>query len=151
MLFQTATPSILVITDTWKKYLNIDCPLKLLDTASEQAAVKAGKFEVAFTDLGGSMADPDGMATYFTTGSANNYFGFSNPTLDALWANQAAEFDMTKRVAITQQIETIVLSEHIIVPFARIYVRRAWWPYVKGYVPNNVSIGLRLDQVWLNK
>jgi peptide/nickel transport system substrate-binding protein len=97
------------------------------------------------------LGDPDSLKTYFISGSPSNFLSFNNPTADALWPKQAVEPDITKRAAITQQIESAILSEHTIVPYPLMLGRRVWHSYVQGYVPNNVWIGFNFERVWLNK
>ena len=101
--------------------------------------------------FGGFMGEPDESRAYFTSGSPLNYLSFSNPAVDTLWQQEAAQIDAAKRADICRQIESAILSNYELIQYPITASRYVWWPYVKGYVPTTVWIGLDLQTVWLNK
>jgi len=142
-----------ILAETWKKYLNIKYEIRPLESASFVQELNGKKFDMCLGNMPqlGGGGDPDGLRGGFTTASPTNFLSFSNPTVDTLWEKQAAEPDITKRAAITQQIESAILSEHTIIRYPIMFGRYVWWPYVKGHLPPNMYMGVTLETVWLDK
>jgi oligopeptide transport system substrate-binding protein len=88
--------------------------------------------------------DPqDFLEVLFRSESQENYFGYSNPDVDAALAKAAVEQDPDKRVKMYQDIERMVISNLPAVPLwcqsnAYYLVK----PYLKGYVIYPMSINI---------
>jgi peptide/nickel transport system substrate-binding protein len=144
--------SLTVQCDIWKKHLNINYEMRQLERIPFSQALSSGEFDVTMYQLASvSTGDPNDVRGRLTTGSPTNFLGYSDPAVDILWQQQGAEFDMTKRIELCQQIERAIMSEYMLIPYAAAVNRRAWWPYVKGFTPTNAYTGLIVETVWLDR
>ena len=95
--------------------------------------------------------DPENFAdVLFHSGSNQNQGGYSNPELDALLEQARVEQDVTKRIAMYQQAEQMIVDD---APVLLIYYsmnRRLLHPYVKNF-PNNGMEYRSFREVWLDK
>jgi oligopeptide transport system substrate-binding protein len=72
----------------------------------------------------------------YMTGNGNNRSGYSNKAYDALIEKAAREQDMTKRLAIFDQAEAILMDDVPVMPiyiYTRTYLKR---PEVEGWYAN---------------
>ncbi|OAI39071.1 hypothetical protein AYO38_08350 [bacterium SCGC AG-212-C10] len=76
--------------------------------------------------------------------------GYSNPELDKLFAQAAAEFDKPKQNAILQKAHSIVVDESPWIFIVHDLNLRSMAPYVKGFVPNQ-SWFADLTTIYLDK
>ncbi|MDA2811422.1 ABC transporter substrate-binding protein [Nocardiopsis sp. RSe5-2] len=78
--------------------------LEPTEFASSIAAAQAGDFEAYISGWSG-RPDPDGnIASFFTTGGANNYSGHSDPEVDALIEDAAAATDPDERQELYDEL-----------------------------------------------
>jgi len=97
-----------------------------------------------FTILrGGWIADyndPNSFLEMFTTGHTNNYVSWSNTKYDEIIKSAAKEINATKRLALFQKAEDILLDELPIVPiyiYKRVYLKKnnveGWFSNIEDY------------------
>ncbi len=68
-----------------------------------------------------------------------NGTGYNNPDYDALVDAAALQADPTRRKALLEQAESILLNDHPVIPLYHYVGKRLVKPYVKGYVGNVMS------------
>ena len=86
-----------------------------------------------------------------STGNLNNVAGYSDETLDDLFARGRAESDPEARLAIFNDFERHITEQ---APWVWLYVGyeyTAQQPYVEGFVPSPMDSVLGLAHVTLNK
>lgn len=93
--------------------------------------------------------DPENFAdVLFHTGSPINQGGYSNPELDALMEQARVERDVTKRIAMYQQAEQMIVDDAPVLftthSLSYILVK----PYLKGYVFTPINVPLE-RYMWL--
>jgi peptide/nickel transport system substrate-binding protein len=97
---------ILGIQSMWKKHLNVDLSIKLVDAAALTTLITERKWEGIISSFtAGSWSDgTTGFAT-MVTGSPFNYQNVSDPVIDDLFAKARREIDPAKRAALLWQYE----------------------------------------------
>ena len=93
--------------------------------------------------------DPENFAdVLFHTGSSQNNGGYSNPQLDALLEAARVEQDVTKRIAMYQQAEQIIVDDAAALFTTYSLSYQLVKPYVKGYVFTPIDIPIE-RYMWL--
>jgi len=140
-------------TDAWKRHLNIDIDYTPLPVAEANKAMAAGDYHTLSNPVISMIGDPDEVCVYFKTGAGLNVSHYSNPELDRLIEEQSKETDSAKRKQLVQEIERIVISEHLAIIEGFNLGGTAWWPYVKGWVPPPTAYTshIAFEVVWLDK
>jgi ABC-type transport system substrate-binding protein len=93
--------------------------------------------------------DPENFAdVLFHTGSQQNSGGYSNPALDALLEQARVEQDVTKRIALYQQAEQMIVDDAPVLFTTHSLSYQLVKPYVKGYVFTPISIPIE-RYMWL--
>lgn len=116
--------------------IGIKLTLEPLAAAAEQAARRAGDFELRFSGM--SRADPDVLRSMLTG---------MDPEVDTLLAAQAGEGDQDTRMAIVEQLTDLVLEKALFIPFYDFTSPLAYTPQVHGYVVDATNTP-SLSQVW---
>jgi len=94
--------------------------------------------------------DPENFAdVLFHSGSGQNNGGYSNPKLDALLEAARVEQDVTKRIAMYQQAEQILVDEAAALFTVHWLSYELVKPYVKGYVLTPIDIPIE-RYMWLD-
>lgn len=128
------------IQQMWRRELGIDIAL-----AQEEYRVYIGSMQTLAYDLlrsrwVGDYNDPATFIDMFTSASGNNNTGWKNPAYDALVARASGEQDPSRRFALLQEAETLLIEEAPIAPIfygARTYLIH---PDVEGWVPSLLGI-----------
>jgi ABC-type transport system substrate-binding protein len=84
----------------------------------------------------------------FHSGSAQNNGGYSNPELDSLLEAARVEPDVTKRIAMYQQAEQIIVDDAAALFTVHYLNFELVKPYVKGYVLTPIDIPIE-RYMWL--
>jgi peptide/nickel transport system substrate-binding protein len=93
------------------KLINIAATIDVKESGPTAEIQSSGAFDVLVSQNVFRLNDPDDIGRKWVTGAPQNYTGYSNPTVDELMAQQQAENDPAKRVALVRRIETILLDE----------------------------------------
>ncbi|HEX2910285.1 MAG TPA: ABC transporter substrate-binding protein [Chloroflexia bacterium] len=73
--------------------------------------VKKHDFDIALGAYGGGFPDPDSFKSAVITNGTQNNTGYSNPRVDELFAQGAKELDPTKRKAIYDEVQKILIDD----------------------------------------
>jgi oligopeptide transport system substrate-binding protein len=93
--------------------------------------------------------DPENFAdVLFHSGSQQNSGGYSNPELDALLEQARVEQDVTKRIALYQKAEQMIVNDAPVLFTTHSLSYQLVKPYVKGYVFTPISIPIE-RYMWL--
>jgi oligopeptide transport system substrate-binding protein len=105
----------------WKQNLNIDVQLNSMESKAYQAAFKAKNYELAFGGWGADYPDPqDWFNTLFGCTGGNNKYNYCNPTFDQLVNRADNGVDLSDRVLLYNQAQTILIQD---APVAPLFVR----------------------------
>ncbi len=140
------------VQQMWKTNLGVDITLRneewkvyLNSTSNEQM-----DFDLARAGWIGDVVDPMNFLECFITGNGNNRTGWGNAEYDRLLAEAIKQNDMTKRYALYDQAEHILMDEVPILPifhYVRPYLIQ---PDVRGYEPNILAY-YAYHKVWFDK
>jgi len=102
------------IISAWKK-IGVEAEHKLEESATWSKSRVSRDFELLLDPFGSqTVGDPDDMMSKFTTGGSNNWGRFSEPVVDALFAQQAKEMNEQKRMQLVKDMQKVLLQ-------------KAWW------------------------
>ncbi len=105
----------------WKQNLNINVQLNSMESKAYQAAFKDKNYELAFGGWGADYPDPqDWFNTLFGCKGGNNKYNYCNPTFDSLVAQADTGTDLSDRVTLYNQAQTILIQD---APVAPLFVR----------------------------
>jgi oligopeptide transport system substrate-binding protein len=141
---------VAAMAEMWEQNLGVTITVENLEPDYYYDQVYSSNHGQLFS--GGWCADypdPENFAdVLFHTGSAQNNGGYSNPQLDALLEAARTEQDTTKRIAMYQQAEQILVDDAaaLFTTFSLSY--QLVKPYVKGYVFTPIDIPIE-RYMWL--
>ena len=103
-------------------------------------------FELYWT---ADFPDPESiLAVLFGGGRPDNYLNYSNPKMDALLKQAAAEIDPPKRAGLYQQAQQLLIDDHVVIPILFDIGYTLVNPAVKGLTITAMGI-VSLDTVWM--
>jgi oligopeptide transport system substrate-binding protein len=105
----------------WKQNLNINVQLNSMESKAYQAAFKDKNYELAFGGWGADYPDPqDWFNTLFGCKGGNNKYNYCNPTFDGLVSQADSGADLSERIGLYNQAQTILIQD---APVAPLFVR----------------------------
>jgi len=141
---------VAAIAEMWEQNLGVTITVENLEPNYYYDQVYAGNHGQLIR--GGWCADypdPENFAdVLFHTGSSQNSGGYSNPQLDALLEAARVEQAVTKRIAMYQQAEQIIVDDAAALFTSYSLSYQLVKPYVKGYVFTPISIPVE-RYMWL--
>jgi peptide/nickel transport system substrate-binding protein len=138
------------LISTWKK-IGVNAEHKLEESATWSQTRLTRDFELLLDPYGSTMiGDPDELMAKFVGGSSTNFGRFSEPTADALFAQQKTEINAQKRVQLVKEMQTMILQKAWWIP-------GLWWTRaearsarIRNYEPlPGHHQNRRLEDVWL--
>ena len=141
---------VAAMAEMWEQNLGVTVTVENLEPNYFYEQVYAGNHGQLFS--GGWCADypdPENFAdVLFHTGSPQNNGGYSNPALDALLERARVEQDVSKRMAMYQQAEQILIDEAAALWTAHSLSYQLVKPYVKGYAFTPIDVPIQ-RYLWL--
>jgi len=129
------------IIQQWQENLGVEVSVRQLETEDFLYNLQEEKDEMFMLGWIADYPDPHNfLDILFHTGSENDVFEYSNPTVDALLDQAAVEQDGAVRLSLYQQAEQLIVDDAPCLPLfhgANYIVVR---PYVKGYELNPLGI-----------
>ncbi len=138
----TAGSSIAALAQMWQQNLGVTITIENVDYSKYYDLLYSGHHGQMFA--GGWCADypdPENFAdVLFHTGAQQNTGNYSNPALDALLDRARVEPDVSRRIALYQQAEELIVQDApaLFLDHDISYVLVK--PYVKGYVLTPIAI-----------
>ncbi len=142
------------VQDQLKQALNIDLNIRVMERALLVDAERKGQFTLVLDTPGGTNADFSPVAnSYFKTGGAQNFGGYSNPKFDDLLKQADQALDRNKQAELLNQLQDLLdqdppwlwigYEDHMLMARS----------YVKGLALEKrlVSEWGRVDTAWLDK
>jgi oligopeptide transport system substrate-binding protein len=141
---------VAAMVQMWQQNLGMTITVENLEPNYYLEQIYAGNHgQLMSTGWCADYPDPENFAdVLFHTGSAQNTGKYSNPELDALLERARTEQDVTKRIAMYQQAEQMIVDDvpvmFTIHSLSYVLVK----PYVKGYVFTPIDIPIE-RYMWL--
>jgi oligopeptide transport system substrate-binding protein len=104
------------IQEMWKKYLQVDVGVLNQDWGVYLDSQRQLNYQIARAGWVGDYLDPYTFLSLWQSGDGNNQTGWSSPSYDGFLQASLREGDITKRLALLTQAETILLNELPILP-----------------------------------
>ncbi|GAB1470574.1 ABC transporter substrate-binding protein [Chloroflexota bacterium] len=142
---------IAALAEMWEQYLGVKIKVENLDYNFYYQQIFSGNHGQIF-DSGwcADYPDPENFAdVLFHSNVPQNHGGYSNPELDALLESARIEPDVTKRIAMYQQAERIIVDDAPVLFTTHSLSFVLVKPYVKGYVNSPISISME-RYMWLD-
>jgi oligopeptide transport system substrate-binding protein len=141
---------VAALAEMWEQNLGVTITVENLEPNYYYDQIYSGNHGQLFS--GGWCADypdPENFAdVLFHTDSPQNNGGYSNPQLDALLESARVEQDVTKRIAMYQQAEKILVEDAAALFTTYSLSYQLVKPYVKGYVFTPIDIPIE-RYMWL--
>jgi len=142
---------VAALAQMWKQNLGVTITVENLEPNFYYDQIYAGNHGQLFN--GGWCADypdPENFAdVLFHTGSNQNNGGYSNPQLDSLLEAARTERDVTKRIAIYQQAEQMLVDDAAALFTVHSLSYELVKPYVQGYVLTPIDVPIE-RYMWLD-
>ena len=119
----------------WKA-IYVDLEIVQSETQVNFTKLREGDFDIGAGSWAADFSDASNFLMLMTTGNAQNYARYSNPSLDALFAQAEAESDTATRGEILRQVEKMAIDDHVWITRNFRANRTIVQPYVKGWVAN---------------
>lgn len=142
---------IAALADMWQKNLGVTITVENLEPNYYLDQVYAGNHgQLLSSGWCADYPDPENFAdVLFHTGSNQNNGGYSNPELDSLLEAARIEQDVTKRIAMYQQAEQIIVDDAAALFTVHWLSYELVKPYVQGYVLTPIDIPIE-RYMWLD-
>ena len=142
---------VAALAETWEQNLGVTITVENLEPNYFLDQIYSGNHGQLFS--GGWCADypdPENFAdVLFHTGSPQNNGGYSNSQLDSILEAARVEQDVTKRIAMYQQAEQIIVDDAAALFTTHSLSYQLVKPYVKGYVFTPIDISIQ-RYIWLD-
>jgi len=112
--------------------IGVVCHVKPTEFTVMLQMTRDHKFQAEFAGWS-TGADPDLNANLWVTNEGRNYGGYSNPRVDALFAQARHEFDEDKRMAIYGEIHNLLWEDQ---PYTWLFWRNSFYGFnkrLRGY------------------
>lgn len=141
---------VAALAEMWQKNLGVTITIENIEYNFFYDQIYSGNHGQLFG--GGWCADypdPENFAdVLFHGGSLQNNGGYSNPELDTLLEQARVEQDVTKRIALYQQAEQIIVDDAPVLFTTHSLSYQLVKPYVKGYTFTPIAIPIE-RYMWL--
>lgn len=127
------TPVLEAIQAMWKTNLGIDVDVAVRDARLHEAALRRGRYDVAFMTIIPDIADPLLLLERFRSGAALNYPRWADDGYDARLEEAARQTDPVLEAALLREAESRLVDQAPVAPLyfnARNCLMR---PYVHGW------------------
>jgi oligopeptide transport system substrate-binding protein len=123
------------VQDQLKQNLGVDVSFEYVELKEYFRIFATGQHQIVIQRWGADWPYPDNwLPDLFTTGTPNNFNGYSNSSFDALMQQAAAETDNDKRLALYDQAHKLVIDDAGIVPLYNPVTHVLVKPDVMNYV-----------------
>ena len=126
----------IAVQEMWKKALNIHITLTNVDWKVYLDRESHMDYQITRAGWIGDYLDATNFLNVFITGGGNNRTGWSNPQYDKYLQEASMITDQSKRYAILQKAEKILMQEVPIAPIFIYTTRRLISTSVKGWYDN---------------
>lgn len=134
--------SISALAQLWELYLGVKIQVEKIEPNYYSDLVYDGKHgQLLSWGWCADYPDPENFAdVLFHTGTEQNLGKYSNPTLDTLLEQARIERDTTKRVAMYQHAEQIIVADAAAIFLSHSRSALLVKPRIKGYVLSPISV-----------
>ncbi|MFN0096961.1 MAG: ABC transporter substrate-binding protein [Dehalococcoidia bacterium] len=112
------SPDILIaLQDGWQKVLGVSVELQAIESSALLREQRKGTLQMLSDGWSADYPDPENfLGKLFASDSPLNYTKYKNAQVDQLLAQARAERDQTKRFALYNQAEQIIVDDAAVIP-----------------------------------
>ncbi len=145
------SPDVAAMAQMWQQNLGVTITVENIEPNYYLDQVYAGNHgQMISSGWCADYPDPENFAdVLFHTGSSQNNGGYSNLQLDALLEGARVEQDVTRRIAMYQQAEQMIVDDAAVLFTTHSLSYQLVKPYVKGYVFTPIDIPIE-RYMWLD-
>jgi oligopeptide transport system substrate-binding protein len=134
------------IQDQFKKHLNVDVQLDLVDGPTFQSRFMTGQYSFTFISWTAGWPYPDNwLSGLFATGSGNNVARYSNARVDELLSRAESELDKARQLELYREAHKKIVDEAGVLPIYNREVVFMVKPRVQGLVFTGMDGAIRGD------
>jgi oligopeptide transport system substrate-binding protein len=131
----TAGDDIQAMVEMWKQNLGVEVEIQQTDQATFWRDLDQRDYQLFMAGWVMDYPDPeDILDILFNSGSQQNTSAYNNPQVDQLLVQARTEQDSTKRMALYQQAEQIILADAPWIPLYYFRDHVVVKPYVKDFM-----------------
>ncbi|MGC8855319.1 MAG: ABC transporter substrate-binding protein, partial [Anaerolineae bacterium] len=144
------SPDVAALAQMWQQNLGVTITIENIEPNFYLESIYSAHHGQIFgSGWCADYPDPENFAdVLFHSGSQQNLGGYSNPALDALLDQARVEQDVTKRIALYQQAEQMIVNDAPVLFTIHPLSYQLVKPYVKGYVFTPIDIPIE-RYMWL--
>jgi len=144
------SPSVAAMVNTWEENLDVKINIENIEHNYYYDQIYSGNHgQIIGSGWCADYPDPENFADIlFHTGSSQNHGHYSNPELDTLLEAARIERDVTKRIALYQQAEQMIVDDAPVIFTTHSLSYELVQPYLKGYVFTPIDVPLE-RYMWL--
>ncbi|MGB9724653.1 MAG: peptide ABC transporter substrate-binding protein [Chloroflexia bacterium] len=147
--YTTGGGDAVLLQEVWREELGLEVELRQVVWADFLQGLDERRYPIFALGWIADYPDPqDFLEVLFRTGSPSNHTGYSNPEVDRLLEQAAAERDEEKRLALYRQAERLIVADAPIIPLTHGVTYSLTKPYVRGLQVTPMGI-LDLSTVWI--
>jgi oligopeptide transport system substrate-binding protein len=141
---------VAALAQMWKLHLGVDITVENIESNFYLEQLYSGNHGQLFTGCWfADYPDPENFAdVLFHTGSTQNNGGYSNPQFDALLEQARVERDVSKRIAMYQQAEQMLVDDAAALFTLHYLSYQLVKPYVRGYTFTPIDVPIE-RYMWL--
>jgi len=137
------------VQSMWKRNLGVDIELENVEWGTYMKRAIGLDYDIAARSWIADYLDPNTFLACYVTGDGNNRTGWSDPRYDALIHRAAFEGDVTRRMALLHDAETLLLADGPVIPVYHYTTSELVKPYVRGLYPTALDLH-PLTHVWID-
>jgi ABC-type transport system substrate-binding protein len=143
-------PDVAAMAEMWEQNLGVTITIENLEPNYYLDQIYAGNHgQLISSGWCADYPDPENFVdVLFHSESGQNTGGYSNPQLDTLLEQARVEQDVTRRIAMYQQAEQILVDDAAALWTTHSFSYELVKPYVKGYVFTPIDIPIQ-RYMWL--
>jgi oligopeptide transport system substrate-binding protein len=138
------------VASMWKEALGVDVRLTAVEFKSLLQDIDSGNVEVFRSSWAGDYNDAYTFAQYLKGGFGINLPRYRSEAYDTLVNAAAAEVDMSKRRALLQEAEGVMLRDHPLLPLYFYVSKHLVKPEVRGWYDNVMNVVYSKDLALIN-
>jgi oligopeptide transport system substrate-binding protein len=143
------SPGVAAMAEMWQQNLGITITIENLEPNFYYDQIYSGNHGQLFsTGWCADYPDPENFADALFHSASSQNGGYFNPELDALLEAARVEQDVTKRIALYQQAEQIIVEDAAALFTVHWLSHELVKPYVRGYVLTPIDIPIE-RYMWL--
>ena len=139
------TELAVAIASMWRQALGAQVTLQAEEFGSLMQDIDRGDVQMFRSSWLGDYNDANTFAQYFTSDFGINLTHYHNPAYDDLVSRAAAEVDSTKRRALLEQAERVLLSDQPVIPIYFYVSKHLVKPRVTGWYNNIMNVTYSKD------